>query len=112
MLRWTATPAPAGLDGVALQALAAQGPWAPARTLLTDVWRFDPFGRVVLNLTGAVDGRRKLIFDLLGQGTSLVRPAGADAKETNLSPGETAPDMEAVVYRYLEAAGTSLDLVR
>ncbi len=112
VLRWTATPAPAGLDGVALQALAAQGPWAPARTLLTDVWRFDPFGRVVLNLTGAVDGRRKLIFDLLGQGTSLVRPAGADAKETNLSPGETAPDMEAVVYRYLEAAGTSLDLVR
>lgn len=88
ILALTATPIPAGLDGVSLAGLLQDlHGAAPVRTLFADTWRYDGDGHLLVLESAALAGSEKVVYQPLAGGFSESR-----AGDSQLQPiGEDAP---------------------
>lgn len=86
--------APVGLDGVPLQSPLT----AAARTVFSDLWRYDARGRIESEHVAAVAGAERLEWDVLANTLSAYRRPGRNAYYP------PPPALETAVFGYLERA--------
>jgi hypothetical protein len=106
ILALTQTPIPAWVDGVDLRTVT--GAEAPERILLSELWRFDAWGRPVFDQIAAYDGRHKLVFDQLAQTILLVAQDDRARPPTNLiGTQDPGPWLDRIVA-FLDEAGDGI----
>lgn len=99
ILAVTETPAPAGLDGHDLRAVA-RGAF-PERVLLSDVWHATGHGEPKRDMAAVFDGQHKLVIDFL---TGARRLTTQQDEGGNLLGRVKATHLEAALDQYLETA--------
>lgn len=100
VLDLTATPRPAGLDGVNLLSLSKD---PTRRVVFSDTWRQDLDGTFIIDLVAAQDGQTKLVRNRLDADEYMVEQT--DSSETDQVVGRSAPRLRAALARYLEKYG-------
>ncbi len=99
ILQWTATPAPDGLDGIALQTTHEKGHRPP---VISETWRFKPDRGLGTDLVAASDGDYRVVMDLVGSSENLFAPASDAAGEKNLVHEVRRPELFRQLNQYLE----------
>ena len=105
VLALTGTPPPPGLEGVDLRRVLAGDPALAHRILLTETWRFNSRGKLDRDYVAALDGTRKLVWNLLDENKSLraQQPGGIEGEE---QIGEVdAADLRERLEVYVEETG-------
>ena len=104
ILALTKTPSPRDLDGIALGPLVTKKRVAARRSLITDSWGFNRYGKSYVDLVAAYDGTRKLVLDRRHHSFSRFIQDGMDDRVTANSQLLSGPLMNALMG-YVEETG-------
>ncbi|MBN1653643.1 MAG: sulfatase-like hydrolase/transferase [Deltaproteobacteria bacterium] len=98
------------LDGISLRSLVEQ-PLARRnpRILISETWRYDKSGGLLLDQIAAFDGRYKVVYNRINQTFIRYSQLARNARPQMLSADAIDP-LRAYLGRYLESTGGKLDL--
>lgn len=111
ILAVTETPSSKGLDGIDLAAMLRSNEPPPERILIAETWRINPQGRPTIDVIGAFDGRKILMYDRVNN-LEVTKTQGALRVPTRTVYGAPPPaDLKQRLDEYVEETGGVIRLL-